>query len=103
MYVLQFTNNCVFLSQPAHAIKSCTYIYTIFYRCKTKVLYKSDVTTKEKMVKKTSPHGAGNSRLVDNESIKMVPLPATTDSQGRVHLNCLVCIRFSLVHGNELN
>lgn len=98
-----FINNYVFISQPAHPIKSCTCICTIFYRCKTKVLYKSDVTTEEEVVKKTSPHGAANSRLVENESIEMVPLPATTDSQGRVQLNCLVCIKFSLVHGNELN
>ena len=68
--------------------------------------FKPAVTAEGEEMQKTSiqnvQHEQAGYEVEDNESIEMVPVPVTSDSQGRVQLHCLVCRNSQFVQVNEL-
>ena len=106
------------VSQPIYGV--LLVILYLCYRRKTKAMtFKPDVTTEEEEIKKpdvtteeeevkesdvpneekvqkASPHFTHvqheQAKVEDNESIEMIPLPATNDSRGRVQLLALSCL-----------
>ena len=61
---------------------------------------KTDVPTVGEEVQKASPHiphvQHEQAKVGDNESIEMIPLPTTNDSQGGVQLLALPCLQIVL-------
>ena len=68
--------------------------------------FKPAVITEGEEVPKTlichGQHEQASYKVADNASIEMVPLPVTSDSQGRVQLHCLVWRNSQFVHVIEL-
>ena len=65
----------------------CLYFYR---RCKTKAMsYKPEMTRDEEEGKKASPgiphsqHGQADCKVVENESVEMIPLQVHNESQGK--------------------